>query len=265
MEEPLLFAVAEGVATITFNRPGKRNAVTQAMWHRFAALVTQAEADPDVGLVLVTGAGDCFVSGADLDEYASIHVSREASIAYLDTTSRAFSALADCAKPTVARITGPCMGGGCMIALACDLRFASDTARFCLPPSRLGLIFPLANTKRIVDILGPAAAKDLLFSARVVEADEALRIGLVNEVHSADMLAARTEARIRQMLGNAPSSLRRMKQVIARVLAGASEDDTETRGWLVDALAGEDYREGRLAFEERRKPRFRFSRAADGA
>jgi enoyl-CoA hydratase/carnithine racemase len=261
MDDHILFSVVDGLATITFNRPQQRNAVSQAMWRRFESLVSAASADPSVGLILVTGAGGYFISGADLKEYETIHTSRQATISYLDTTSSAFSTLASCAKPTMAVIEGPCMGGGCMIALACDLRLASDQARFCLPPSKLGLFFPLANTKRIVDVVGASVAKDLLFSARVVDAAEALQLRLVNAVYPSASLVAEAEARAREILDNAPSSIARIKIIIARILAGEHEDTPETRTWLLDALGGDDYREGQRAFKERRKARFRFTAA----
>ena len=259
MSEHILMSFSKGIATIKFNRPEKRNAITEEMWLTLQRYVEQADELNDVGIIVITGAGGNFIAGADLSEYETIHTSTESTIRYLNIVSRAFAALATAKKATVAKIEGACIGGGCLIACACDLRYATDNSRYCFPPSMIGLIFPLSDTKRLIDLLGPAVAKELIFSARVFYAPEAFQFGMLNAIFSADEFEAGVEDRLRGILANSPSSVITMKKIFGKILDGRTNDDSETQQWLRDALRSADYLEGQAAFKEKRSPRFRFS------
>jgi enoyl-CoA hydratase/carnithine racemase len=259
MSDYVQMSVAAGVATIRFNRPQKRNAISQYMWLDLQKLVEQADLAEEVGVIVITGSGGHFISGADLDERETVHASPESTIRYLNMTGEVFHTLASAKKATVAKIEGACMGAGCLIALSCDLRFAMDTSRYCLPPGKLGLMCPLKDTKLIVDVVGPSVAKDLLFSARVLHAPEALQVGLLNAIFPVDQFEEAIQARLRGILANSQWSVGKTKEIVTRILAGETEDTDETRGWLRDALGGADFKEGQTAFKEKRAPKFTFS------
>jgi enoyl-CoA hydratase/carnithine racemase len=259
MSDYVEISIAAGVATIRFNRPEKRNAISQDMWLDLLELVEHADRAEEVGVIVITGSGGHFISGADLDERETVHASSESTLRYLNMTSAVMRALASAKKATVAKIEGACMGAGCLIALTCDLRFATDTSRYSVPPSKLGLMCPLEDTKRIVDVVGPAVAKDLLFSARVIHAQEALQVGLLNAIFPVDQFEEEIQARVRGILANSQWSVGKTKAIVSRILAGETEDTDETRGWLRDALGGADFKEGQTAFKERRPPKFTFS------
>jgi enoyl-CoA hydratase/carnithine racemase len=159
-------------------------------------------------------------------------------------------------KPSLAMISGACIGGGCALALGCDLRFADASARFGVTPARLGLAYTLADTKRLTDAVGYEAALDLLYSARLIDADEALRIGLVGRVTAPAELEAAVKAWAARAAANAATSLAAIKAVVTRVRQGASADDAVTRALFTDAFASADFAEGRRAFVEKRRPDF---------
>ena len=182
----LTVEVTGPVATVVISNPARRNAMTAAMWRQLPELLDRLEPDPDVRALVLTGAGDAFCAGADLGDLAELLDAGDASIAVA-----AEERLARFAKPTVAAIRGACVGGGAQLAVACDLRIAADGARFGVPPARLGLVYPAPTTRRLARLVGPSAAKHLLFTAELIDAERALRIGLVDEVLPVDRLAAR--------------------------------------------------------------------------
>ena len=240
-------------ATLTLDRPAKRNALDLAMWEALPRLVAQAMAAPDVRLLVVTGATGAFCAGADIDELtghaadADWRARNNAAIRFAQTT------LARAPKPVLAAIDGDAIGGGLGIALACDVRLATRTSRFALTPGKLGLVYPLHDTKLLVDVVGPAQAKRLLFTATVVDAVEAQRIGLVEAV---DDLAAAVDAFATRVAALSATTQLAAKSFVRRILDGASDDDAGTVAAFDAAFTGADFAEGVAAFRARRPARF---------
>jgi enoyl-CoA hydratase/carnithine racemase len=255
--DELALTLSDGVATLLIDRPAKRNALSQAMLAALPDLLSQAAADPAVRVLVVTGgAGRAFCAGADIDEFAQVYATPQASAAFTVLFAGAQTAMAGFPKPTAAMISGACVGGGCGLALGCDVRFADTSARFGIIPARLGLAYALADTKRLTDAVGFETASDLLYSARLIDADEALRIGLVGQVTAPDALEATVRAWANRVAANATSSLAAIKGMINRIRAGAAGDDAATRAIFTEAFASADFSEGRLAFIEKRRPNF---------
>lgn len=244
------------IAVLTLNRPDKRNALTQAMWRALPQAVAAVEADPAIKVLVVTGAGGCFAAGADIGEFETVYATRDSAAAYAAEIAVAMDALANLSKPTIASIPGACVGGGLGLALCCDLRLASDKARLGITPGKLGLMYSLGDTRRLVEATGPSAAKDILFTGRILSADEANAIRLVDGVHPADDLDAAVKAKAEAVASASQWSARRTKAVVRRILDGQTQDDETTRAWFLDALEGEDFREGRDAFLQKRAPVF---------
>ncbi len=259
MAEASLYIERRGaIAHLVLNRPDKRNALTLDMWKRLTRLTAELEAAEDVKVVVVRGVdATVFAAGADIDEFGTVYATPESSWEYTVTLAEAQARLARLSKPTIAMIQGPCIGAGCGIALCCDLRFADPTARFGIPPARLGLMYSLADTKRLVDAVGAARAKDLLYTAKIIDAEEAARIGLVDRLVAAEEIAAETLAYAEQICSVSRFTTKAAKKVIAMIQAGESDDNEETRQMFMDAFQGEDFREGRAAFLEKRKPEFK--------
>jgi enoyl-CoA hydratase/carnithine racemase len=244
------------VATLTLNRPASRNALNVAMWRGIPRLVAQAAADPAVRVVIVCGAAGNFASGADIAEFPRVFADEEAALAYGSLIETATAALANLEKPVIARIDGYCIGAGLAIALACDLRIAARGARLGAPPARLGLIYSLSDTRRLVDAVGASAAKAMLFTAALLTADEALRLGLVDETHDAKDLTGAVEDKARAIAALSSNSIRRAKALVSMVSRGQLEETGETRRWFAEAATGVDFAEGLAAFTARRPPVF---------
>jgi enoyl-CoA hydratase/carnithine racemase len=175
-------AVAGDIGTITLNRPQKRNALNRAMWRAIPDAVAALERDRAVRVVILQGAGAHFAGGADISEFDEVYATRASAASYAADLAGAMDALCLCAKPRLAVISGACIGGGVALSLCCDQRFADETAYFAVPPARLGIAYSFEDTRRLVQTVGAPAARDLLFSARTVEAAEALRLRLIDRV-----------------------------------------------------------------------------------
>jgi enoyl-CoA hydratase/carnithine racemase len=256
---PIGLELAPPIARLILDRPGRLNALNNAIWDAIPGLLDRAAADPEVKLLLVSGAdASAFAAGADIGEFARI-AADGAGGDYADRMARATRALASFPKPTVAVIQGPCIGAGASVALCCDFRFADETARFGVTPARLGLTYPLEDTKRLVDTVGLGAARDLLMTGRIIGAEEALAIGLVDRCWPADRLWDEIHGYAATLCGLSQFSIRAAKTVIGQVVAGAREETALSRQLFIDGFAGEDLAEGARAFLEKRKPRFTFS------
>lgn len=242
-------------ARLTLDRPDKRNALSEAMWAAIPGLLAEAEA-AGVRVLVVTGTGGHFAAGADISEFEEVYATPERAAAYSKTIAAALDGLAAFPVPVIARIEGACVGGGYALALACDLRFAAHGARFAITPGKLGLLYPFNDLKRLVDLAGISTAKDLLFTARIVEADEALALGLIDRLEAPDALETRVADYVEMILSGSPRSARATKAMLARIARGQAEDDEATRAMFLEAFSSADFDEGYRAFLEKRKPRF---------
>lgn len=247
----LRLEVAGRVAHLLIDRAAKRNAITQAMWEQFPDLIGRAMADDAVRvLVLRAAEPGAFSAGADIAEFgegARDPAWRAANQAAIATAQQL---LVRAPKPTIAQVEGDCVGGGCGLAIACDLRVASGAARFGITPAKLGLVYSLHDTKLLVDLVGPAQAKRILFTAQLIDAAEALRIGLI------DLLDADVGALADGIAANSPHTAREAKAMVRRILDGQADDDDATRTLFADAFTLPDFVEGVGAFLEKRKPVF---------
>lgn len=256
--EALRLTLENDVATLALDRPEKRNALNQAMWSALPEAVAAVEADPAIKVLLLTGSGGHFAAGADIGEFEAVYATRKTAAAYSRDIAAAVDALAGLSKPTIARIQGACVGGGMALALACDLRMAAQDAKLGITPGKLGLMYSLADTKRLVDAVGGAAAKDLLFSGRIVSADEALAIRLVGSLHAPEALDAAVQEKAAAIAAASQWSARKTKAVVGLILAGVADDTDDTHAWFLDATEGPDFIEGRDAFLAKRAPAFPF-------
>lgn len=257
MSQDAVYLTREGPAAhLVLNRPDKRNALSAAMWAAIPPLLAEAEADGAARLLIVRGAGGAFAAGADISEFEDVYATAERAEAYSRTIAAALDGLAAFSKPTLAVIEGACVGGGCGLALACDLRFAAQGARFGITPGKLGLVYTLNDTRRLVDAVGFSPAKDILFTGRLLDAEEALDIGLISRLLPREALFEEAAGYAEQVAQASTRSARVTKRIMARIAAGQSEDDDATRKLFLEAFQSTDFKEGYRAFLEKRKPRF---------
>ena len=252
-EGALTLAINGDVATLAFDRPAKRNAITLAMW-RALPEACAAFASSDAKVLVVTGRAGHFAAGADIGEFEAVYATPQSAADYNAAIAAGIGAIAELQKPVLAAIEGACVGGGLAVALACDLRIAASDARLAITPAKLGLTYSLEDTKRLVGAVGASAARDILFTGRLLGAEEALRLGLVDAVE-ADVPAAAT-AKAAEIAAASQVTVRAIKATIRAILAGAVEDDAATRAAFVASVSGPDFIEGRSAFLEKRKPVF---------
>lgn len=243
-----------GVVTILIDRPQKKNALDFAMWRTLAEMVDELAADAAVRALVLGSAGPDFSAGADIAEFDSLRGEPDSARTYEAANSAAFAALRDAPFPTLAAISGICFGGGFGLAAACDMRIASQDARFAVPAARLGLAYPVDAMADIVHALGPQLARHLTFTGASIGAERALAVGFLLELAEAPL--ARAGEIAATIAANAPLSVRASKAAIAAVLSGG-EADVDRAIRLGDAtFSSADYEEGRAAFKERRTPRF---------
>ena len=255
-----ILANREGpVGFLVFNNPERRNAVSLDMWQRAGEVITEFSQDDSVRVIVLTGAGDkSFVSGADISKFEDERANAEAQEKYSKTSSGMRALLRGTGKPTIAMIRGYCIGGGMSLALSCDLRICSDDAQFGIPAARLGIGYGMEGLRRLVELVGPSAAKEFIYTARRYTAAEALRMGIVNQMLPAQSL----EAAVRELAGNiavnAPLSILTAKRVVDELMKDPAERDLALCDDLVKRCgASEDFIEGRRAFMEKRKPGFK--------
>jgi enoyl-CoA hydratase/carnithine racemase len=245
----------DGVAVLTLDRPEKKNALTRAQWAALPGLLTRLAEESGLRVLLLAGSGGAFSAGADIAELADVYASPEAADDYHATNVAAETALAAFPHPTLAVIDGPCVGGGCQLAVACDLRFASQRARLGITPAKLGIVYPAEPTARLARLLGPARAKYLLYSAELVSAQQALVFGLVDEVvDDAESLATRALAFARVLASRSAQTQGAVKAVVDATVTGGDPQPV-VEPWERASRTTPDVREGLAAFLERRAPR----------
>jgi enoyl-CoA hydratase len=241
------------VVWLTFNRPDARNAMTFAMYERMAEVAGEVDADRGVRALVLTGAGGAFVAGTDISQFSGF-TRNEDALEYEARMDAWMSALERVRVPTIAALRGAVVGGGAAIAAACDLRIAAPSARFGVPVARtLGNCFSMANLVRLSSLVGVARVKEIVFTARLVDADEALRIGLYNEVtKDEDALVPRVEELARSIASHAPLTLQATKEALRRIRDRMLPEESEDL--ILLCYMSRDFREGVQAFMEKRKP-----------
>lgn len=243
------------IATLTLNRPATRNAMTRAMWAAIPAICDTIAADRNIRVLIVTGAGDrAFCAGADIGEFAEVYGTDEATVQYNALVRTAQQCLRELPCPVIAAVRGSCFGGGCGLALACDLRVADTTAKFAITPARLGLAYSPADTWQVIEKIGVARAKDMLFTGRALDASEALTIGLIDRLHETDALAGATMLAT-ELSVLAPGALRAIK-TIANGLSQPTEEAQALQAVFEQTFKQPEFREGYSAFLEKRPANF---------
>ena len=258
MTKPAIYLEKDGsIGWLVLNQPAKRNALSKAMWEAIPGLLDEALQDGAIRSVVIRGVdAAAFAAGADISEFESTHADLAKSKAYNRAVHAASRRLMRFEKPVIAMVQGPCVGGGCGIALAADMRLADASAKFAIPPAKLGLVYNLQDTKLLVDAVGPSKAKDILFTGRTFGAEEALRIGMIDRLVTPEKLDETVAAYAAQLGENSQFSVRAGKRMIQTVLDGVSDETPETRRIFVNAFAGPDFKEGQAAFMGKRAPKF---------
>ena len=248
---PLYLQRRNGVAHLIIDRPEKRNAFSDEMWSTLAGLARQADRDERTKLLVIRGAtSEVFCAGADVAEWAERLSRGESGAVNGEMVTAGVSAVADLRKPTVAAIQGACMGGGAAISMACDLRVADQTARFSLPPARVGLAFPFAALRSLVAAVGEAQAKWLLFTGEVFDAQRALQIGLLSALYDPPSFQTELDGLLTLLCSMSQDSLRSMKEMIKMVAKGQTTDNQDTERIWRELTSGPDHAEGVRSFLE---------------
>jgi enoyl-CoA hydratase/carnithine racemase len=243
-------------ARLRSNAQSRRNAVSHALWRALPAICARIEARAEAHVVVVEGAGGRFSAGADASEFAEAYRDALATHGYVDAIQTGMAALAALDRPTIAALSGVAVGGGLALALCCDLRFCAEDAHLAITAAKLGLLYGHVETRRLVELVGPARAKDLLFSGRRVEPAEALAIGLVDRLVAAEALARTVDDYAADLARLSQTSIRGAKRAVDAITRGMSAESAAFRAAVEDAALSEDFREGRAAFAAKRAPRF---------
>ena len=261
LTSPTPFMVAEidgNIGWMIFNNPDKHNAVKVEMWEAIPKILDQFEADDSVKVVVLKGSGEkAFISGADISEFEQVRASQAATKHYEDIADGASDRLYACDKPTIAMIRGYCIGGGAGIAVSCDLRIATETSKFGIPAAKLSVGYRHGGIQKLVDLVGPSAAKDIFFTARQIPAPEALNMGLINKMVPNDELEVTIEEYCRWICANAPLTITAVKQTIEQIVKPEPLDQNLCEQLVENCFNSKDYIEGRRAFMEKRKPVFK--------
>ncbi len=242
--------VTGAIARLLIDRPEKRNAMTTAMFAALPAMVAEAVASDARAVLLTSATPGLFCAGADIGELSANTDNPDWRAANQAAINAAQIALARADRPTVAFVDGDCVGGGCGMALTCDIRVGTPRARFGITPAKLGLVYPLHDTKLLVDLVGPGQAKRILYTGDLLGAEEALRIGLI------DLIADHPDDLLGSITANSPHSQRQSKAMIQRILDGQAADDADTLAMFAGAFEGADFKEGVAAFLGKRKADF---------
>jgi enoyl-CoA hydratase len=246
------------VGIMTFNNPEKHNAVSFEMWEAAEKILDGFVADPEVRVIVLTGAGGkAFVSGADISKFESERASEEAVQRYNALVDKVYSRIYQMPKPTIAMIRGFCIGGGLNLAICCDMRYATESSTFALPAAKLGLGYGYNGLRRYIETIGPAATKEIFFTARQFTSAEAHRWGIVNRIVADDALETTVMDVANTIADNAPLTIATIKRSTVEILKNPDKQDLAKCDAMVAAcFASDDYREGRRAFMEKRKPNF---------
>lgn len=245
-----------GIATVTISNPDRMNAMKLRMWQLLESTMISLSEDPQVRVIILRGAGQAaFVSGADISEFNELRATPEGVVRYDQCVEAAEAAIGACNKPVIAAISGFCYGGGLGIALSCDLRYASQDAKFCLPAGKLGLGYALEDVQRLHRVLGTATTAELIFTAKVYSGDQAVSVGMAHAC--VDDVFGYALAQAELVAGFAPLTLRSVKMALQHIDQISHAPSTQqVRDSVSACFMSEDYAEGRLAFSQKRKPVF---------
>ncbi|WP_301171503.1 enoyl-CoA hydratase/isomerase family protein [Brevibacillus nitrificans] len=258
-QEQLIYVEKQGpIATIVLNRTSKRNALNLEMWVTLSKRLAELETDEQTKVVVIRGADDTsFAAGADISEFLSNRSSAQKAKEYNDLSMESVDRLHRFPKPTIAMIQKYAVGGGLDIALSCDFRFSAEDGIFAITPSKLGIVYNLTSTKRLVDLVGPSKAKEILYTARSLDVQEAYRIGLIDRIYQNSEIVEHTYAFAALIAERSQVSVRGTKQIVQAILNGHTEENAEIAELILQSFDSEDYKEGVQAFLEKRKPQFR--------
>lgn len=247
-----------GIARLVLDQPARLNAMTYEMWASLPGLVAQAEADDGVRAIVVTGEGErAFCAGADISQFGDIRDGEAATRAYDQVYLQGCAALSASLKPTIAVIRGICFGGGFGLAMSCDIRLARADSRFRVPAARLGLGYAYEGVRALVSKLGFGPASDLLLSARILDSEEALRMGIATMLWDTESFEAQAQAYLAGIAVNAPLTLHALKRALVELARPEADRDIGAVEAAVAACFGSaDYKEGQRAFKEKREPAF---------
>jgi enoyl-CoA hydratase/carnithine racemase len=250
--------VDNGVGWMIFNNPARHNALSLEMWQGIGDILEHYADNDEVRVVVMRGAGGkAFVSGADISEFDDKRANAEQEAEYGAIAGRATRWLNKLQKPLIALIEGYCIGGGLATALAADIRMATPDSKFGIPAAKLGLGYGYDGLAKLARVVGPSRARDIMFSARFMEADEALGMGLINFIESRDDIESACIAYAERIAGNAPLTVMASKAALGAWERGGRQAEVEAVGVQIDAcFNSEDYKEGRRAFGEKRPPQF---------
>lgn len=258
MTEKIRIEFTPPLAEIILDAPQRRNALSQDMWAALPARVAEANAHPDVKVILLHGGGNgVFAAGADISEFPVIYATPEAARESGRIIEQALGAIEASAKPVIAAIEGACIGGGVSLAVAADLRMSTATASFGITPARLGLVYPPADIMRLVRLVGPGAAKRLLFTGRIFSTAEAVAMGLLDEITEDAGILPAARALAREIAAQSQWSVRATKQMMRGFEAGMSPSSPEALDLFIEGFANPDFAEGVSAFLGKRKPDWR--------
>ena len=247
-----------GVGYLVFNNPERLNAVSLEMWQAVIDILSDFRSDKSIRVVVLSGAGDkAFVSGADISKFEKERADEKAIAHYNATVDRANAAIENFPKPTIAMIRGYCIGGGMGLASCCDLRICADNSRFAVPAAKLGLGYGYPGVKRLMDVVGPSFTKEIFYTARQFDAEEARTMGLVNRIVPTGQLESYVKDYAAMISANAPLTVNSIKFIVGELLKDESKRDLAACDEIVArCFASSDYQEGRKAFMEKRKPAF---------
>ncbi len=259
VSEGIKLVLRPPVGWLVIDRPERKNALTKAMWGHIPGAIEEIAKDDRVRVIVLRGGGEeTFIAGADISEFDTVRRDSETSRSYEHLNDLAFAALRDTEKPTLAMIRGHCLGGGLALAMACDLRLADTSARFGIPAAKLGVGYPPKSIADIVSMVGPSVAKDIFFTARRFDADEAGRLGLINRIVPPEELETRTIALAEEIARWAPLTQKAAKAAVNALSGGDFGSGTDDVQKLCDlCFDSDDFAEGRRAFMEKRSPVFR--------
>lgn len=252
-QKSILISKMEDIATIYLNRPEKKNAMTLDMWKQIPQILDELEYNLEVKVVIIRGINDeVFCAGADIKEFSVERMDATSAQNYDNYLTAAGEALENFPKPVIAMIEGPCIGGGSELALACDIRFSSDTGIFGITPAKIGLIYGVPQTKRLIDAVGPSRAKDILFSGRFLDSTEAHQVGLIDFVYPKESIVEETYNYARLLGTRSQATIKAAKLITKLILEGEVDKDFEHNLKFYST----DIHEGIKAFKEKRQPQF---------